>query len=291
MQYETITYVPLKPGFGLRQLLPQLPPEIARELVEDERLVYINIESHKTDVIRYFDTHFNIGVNEDLLKKTFLEVDKEEIDNFDFFIIDPNALEGGRYIFCTESRPTCQSESCPVGAELIGPVRLKLKKAKKIGIASVGRLWAVRPELLISVGLKRIFEEEGITGLCDYEQCMMEPEGVIDTGETVPVYMAKVEHQSRRLAKDIYARRYHCRQHNMPSALCLVEPYTYRSELVDCDFQHIDRVVVNGRTYWYRRAEVIVSRRLLKLLLKRDIKGLRRMTFFLNEKFLPLVVS
>jgi len=155
----------------LADIKRSLPREIVSELIQDERLVYLTVESCKKDVVRYLDTHLNIGADKDFIRTTFLEASHQEIDNYDFFRITPNALEGGRYVFCNVTRPTCPSESCPVGAQLVGPVRMKMKTAKRIGIAELGRPWATHPELLISAGLRRLFEEGGMNGLCDYEPC------------------------------------------------------------------------------------------------------------------------
>lgn len=289
MRYETVEYVPRKPGFGIRDLRNQLPPEILAELVQDERLIYITVESHKTDVIRYIDSHFNIGPDGDLMKTTSLEIGQDEIDQFDYFFIGPKSLEGGRFVFCTETKPTCSSEACPFGAELISPIRIKPDKAKKIDMALVHRLWVVRPELLISAGVRRLFEAEKITGLSDYEQCRVYSEGIVDTDETVPVYMARVINSTEEHSNEAVIGRFICQKHTYPSSI-IGDRYCYRNELSDCDFQYIDRLMANGTIYWHRTAHLVVSRRALKLLLKHKVRGLPPITFFLQEKFLPVRV-
>jgi hypothetical protein len=291
MRYETVEYVPRKPGFSIRDLRNQLPPEILAELVQDERLVYITVESHKTDVIRYIDSHFNIGPGGDLMKTTSLEIDQDEIDQFDYFFIGPKSLEGGRFVFCTETQPTCTSEACPYGAELIGPIRIKPDKARKIDMALVHRLWVVNEELLVSTWVKKLFETEGITGLSDYEQCKAYTEGIVDTDETVPVYMAKVLHSTVEHAKETtIIKSFICRKHNMPSSFYIGDRFCFHNELIDSDFQYIDRFVVNGQTYWNRSSHLVVSQKALKLLLKHKVRGLTPITYFLKQKFRPVKV-
>jgi hypothetical protein len=289
MLYETVEYVTLKPGFRIQDLRDQLPPGIVAELVQDERLVYMAVESHKTDVIRYIDSHFNIGPDGDLMKMTSLEITQDEIDQFDYFFIGPKSLEGGRFVFCTETKPNCANLACPFGAELVSPIRIKPDKARKIDIALVHRLWVIREELLVSTWVKDLFETEGITGLSDYEQCRAYSEEVVDTDETVPVYMTRALYSASEHSDETVINDFICRKHSIPTSHT-GDCYCIRNELSDCDIQYIDRLIAKGTTYWYRTAHLVASRKALKLLLKHKIRGLTPITFFLQQKFRPVKV-
>jgi hypothetical protein len=293
MRYETISYYPLKPPFARDEIEKQLPDSIVRELLHGPYLVYLIVESHKTDVVQYLDQKFRIGQTKDFRKRIALEVDKSEIPNFSHFFIDPRALEWGREVFCNIIRPTCESEACRFGVQMLRPVRIPIKKAKNLGIAAIGRPWDDCVELILSPYVKNLFESEGITGL-DYEPCEFYDANVCDEPDLTPPYLAIVTTATGRLADDIVMGEgtFICKKHAyLNIAFIMFNERTHREALSGDDFQMTNWVIIKDKKYYYAAPRLIVSRRVLQLLLKHKIRGLTGMGFFLGEKFLPLVLT
>ena len=296
MHYETACYMPGKKTILYNTIRKQLPEYIKNELIRHPDNpyypdgLYVEVETYKTDVIAYLDKLFYINDSYDFLKRIDLEVDKSEMPNFTHFEIFPNPLEWGREVFSNIVRPTCDTESCPVGARMLSPVRISPKKAKRIDIAEIGRPWGHERELMVAPWVRKIFESEGITGL-EYEPCVLddgkwfsEPPGPIP-------FVARVIPKTYHSADDILVGKYYCEKHTIPMYFWLINEKISSGVLTDHDFQTIDRVIVKGKTYYYYQPGLIITRRVLELLLKHKVRGLLERAFFLKEKFLPVILD
>jgi len=290
MRIETVDYYPGKTHIRESDMEKRLPAHMRKELVQDARLVSaICVETSKTDVVEYLDKAFQIGKSLDYVKETHLEIDESEIPDFAYFRVDPRGLELGRDVFAELQRPTCKTEVCPHGAQMLSPVKISVKKSHRVGIAIVGRLWQRTIELVISPSVKRLFDSEGITGL-EYEPCELEyDKGAPEHTETPP-YLARIIPRAEEDADEIVLKEW-CKKHSIIVDYIPFGRHIREGALSPHDFQMIDRVNVHGKTYHYVQPRWVVSRKVLELLIKHKIRALREIGFFLGKKFLPLVTT
>ena len=292
MKFEYVIYAAASNYEHFCLLIRQIPKDIKKEFIQDPHLneTSVWVETKKTKVIRYLDKIFCIDQTREVNKHIHLEVDKAEISNYLYFDIVPTLLEWDRQVFCDIKRPTCQTDSCPVGSEIVSPVRITQKKSKRIGIAEIGRPWDNQRELIISAELKEIFDSEGITGL-EYEPCIFDERDKMPGIEVSPPYLAHIKHATGQFSDDILVTRYYCEKHSIPLYFHLFGEKLTRDVLSEHDFQTINRITVKDRVYYYRRPRLIITRKTLELLLKHKIRGLTDPCFFLNEKFAPVVLT
>jgi len=283
MRFETVTY---SPGESLDEIKRQLPDWVNEQLMDYPRCIYVTVETHKKDVIEYLDKFFKIGKSYDCVKRYFLEIDKSEIPNFEYFHIIPDVLILGKHIFGNIIRPTCSQEACSFGSKLLSPLRITSKKAKRVGIAQLHRPWGQTYEFIISSQLKNIFDSEGITGL-EYEQCVIDDGPLREELEVPPPYLARISHKISRHAEHIIPGNYICKKHSVMSSFSLINSWLSREEMNEDDFQAIDKMIVKGKVYNLHGEQFRTSRKALELLLKHKIRGLVPIGFFLGHKFLP----
>lgn len=281
------------------EVLQNLPDDIRRELLQDERFQnYLAVEANKKDVIEYLDRALDIGIKRDVRKEYFLEIDKNEIEHFSHFEIAPRDLEIDREFFVDLQHPTCESFYCYVGMKLLSPVRMKASKAKSIGIAELGfGAFAKRIYLVVSAELKDIFDAEGVTGL-EYEPVELTDADSYDEmpeGFRLP-YMARISNVIYQEADKVSIKKWVCRKHRVmlptrggTSSPVFINMRLPRKAICDADFMEIGGIVVGGITYNLKyNSRFIVTRKVLEILLNNKIKGLMRMVFNLNAKFIPV---
>ena len=290
MRYETVAYLPMKPTYDYDEIIEMLPDNITKELVKDSRQIYVTVEASKKEIVEYLDMFFSIAKREVFRKNVLLEVDKSEIDNFSHYSIMPNTLEMGRDIVGDIIRPTCSKDACPVGARLSSPLRISTQKATKIGFYKLYRPWGQPCELLVSSQVKTLFESEGIKGL-SYEPCIFTDNDIAKVRGCEPLYLARIKRKVYDHADEIMSQKYICRKHNMIYNFCLFGDTIYEDDVMGHDFIEICGVEVKEKTYEYHVHKMMVSRLVLEVLLKHKIRSLSAMCVYLNEKFLPVLLS
>ena len=291
MRYETAAYLPIKKPYVYKDIVLNFPAEIVNQLIKSDNKLYVEVETSKTEVVKFLDDYFYIGKRKDFKKFISLEVDKKEIAFFTHFTILPRCLEWDREIFSNIIRPQCvESKACPVGAKMLSPVRVSVKKSKRIGIAEIFGPWSKERILVLSPVLKKLFDENGITGL-EYERCVLDDGDRFSDPEGAPPYVARVKTKIRKYAEDITHIKYLCSKHKIMQWFELFDACIYEEDLPKDDFLSVDHVMVKGVTYNYMRNSLMITRKVLELLLKNRIRGLSTMCVYLNEKFLPVVLS
>ena len=165
-----------------------------------------------------------------------------------------------------------------------------------MAIARIERPFWLDIELVVSRRFKDIFESEAVTGL-RYEPCLCAASDQRENATEPPAYVAVVVEstwQNARKETDFIAltrSEYYCPKHHTHVAGgWLAEPVS-REALLDIDFQTINRAKVDQTELYFQPPQLVVSRKVLELLLRHKVSGLRTMTYFVKEKFRPLVVS
>lgn len=288
MLYKTVTYMPLKPPYLIEEIKKELPDYIIDQLIQYPRSIYVSVEAYKNEIVEYLDKYFNIGTSHDFIKKVNLEIDKSEIYKFDYYNIIPRPLEMGREIFGNIVRPTCLTDTCPVGSRLLSPVRITTNKCKTVGFAEIHRPWGQPVELVITSRVKELFDSNGVTGL-EYEPCVINDDALRNESEIDPPYIARISRRIGMYAEDIKIGKYICEKHSILMSFQLFGKWISKDDLSVDDFQAIDKIIVNGRVYYFHNHGFIVSRKVLEILLKYKIQGLVDMGFFLGQKFLPVI--
>jgi len=289
MRYETAAYVPMQPTYDYDEIIKMLPGSITKELVKERRL-YVTVETSKKMVVEYLDNFFDIAKREVFRKNVLLEVDKSEIDNFSHYSVMPNTLEMGCHITGDIARPTCSKDACPVGARLSSPLRISAQKAKKIGFYKLYRPWGQPCELLVSSQVRKLFESEGIKGL-SYEPCLFTDDDSAKNRQVEPLYLARIKRKVYEYADEIKSQKYICRKHCVIYSSCLFGGTIYEEDVMGHDFVEICGVKVKEKTYEYHVHRMIISRLALEILLKHKIRSLAIECVYLNEKFLPVLLS
>jgi len=291
MRYETATYLSLKTPYDFKEIIKNFPAEIVNQLIQSDNTLYVEAETTKTDVVKFLDNFFEIGVEKKFRKHILLEVDKKEINNFSHFSILPRFLEWDKEIFCNIIRNQCnECQVCPADVKILSPVRVGVKKSKKIGIAEMFGHKSKERTLVLSPVVKKIFDDNNITGL-EYERCILDDRDTLTEPEGAPPYIARVQNKACNYAGDITCIQYLCSKHKILQSFKYLDIFLYAEDLPDVDFVSVDRVVVQGEIYNYMRNSLIITRKVLELLLKNKIRGLTTRCVYLNEKFLPVILS
>ena len=287
MQYETVWYTPNEPPFLVDEIKKTLPAKVVDELIPSK--IYVTIEANNKEAISFLDEFFEIGKARRFVKRKSLEVDKKEIDNYDYFLISPRGVELGRAISAEIIRPTCDYEPCPVGSQIKLPVRITRNRANKLGIATIGRAWGHTNEFLMSAKLKGLFDANSISGL-EYTRCVMHGDHKEGAESLEAPFYAKIIQYATDHANAIFLNEScYCNRHSVIFSSRLDGCYVSRSEFGGKDFISVEGVIVENKHYHYRSRSLIVSRRVLRILLKDRIAGLMKMGSKFGERFLPIM--
>jgi len=283
MKRDYVSYVPVKYPFNGAEVISKLPGWIRSALIESvAEQGGIWVERGKVDVIAYLDHFFQIG---ELLKFTrynHVEISQEHIDEYDFFKISPISLDLWRDVDFKFVEPTCPLKRCQTGARITSDITVLKQKMERYELASIYWLWENEIELIISRRLKAVFEDNGITGL-RYEPCS--PKSAADD-----FFRATITTAIPHIADDIVVLS-GCEACDTILNFALMGERVDSKTVQDLDFQMIDRVIVKGKIYYYRKKAWMISRRVLKILLERKTKGLVSCGFLLKNPFLPVVMT
>ena len=291
MKCETVSYIPLKPPWAISDIVIGLPEWVQKQLSYDPREAYVTVDTVKKDVVEYLDRAFRVSHSNAFKKMVKLEIDRAEIDSYDYFIIMPKVYQLGKGIFGSVKRPTCDSESCPVGASLVLPLRITPTLCRRIGIGFLHHLWPQYWEFLLSSKVKHIFESEGITGL-EYAPCIVETSKGKSVKDVEPLHLAKPIHLTEDYAESITINKgTFCEKHSVIFSYQMMGHHVRRSNLSGHDFACVERVSIGAREYRYSRHHLIVSRKVVKSLLNHRISGLVPIGFYHGERFLPIMAT
>jgi hypothetical protein len=273
----------------------QLPEYISKELIyppklDDSNLLHIEIS--KSKVIEYLDKI--TGIDKHIFGRVrYIEITKEEIDNYDYFFIGLRDLNWGEQIVYEFTPPLCTMSNCPWGAKIISPTKIKLEKVKKnLDIAQIYDIWDYGVRFVLSEKLKTLFELNGITGLT-YEPCLVEPRKADKEDSRISetnFFVAEIVVSKAQQAEKIYLQDdYFCKKHSIIfryDGLC--NRVISRKEISHIDFQKIDRVVIKKKEYYLRRPMFIISRKVLNVFLENMISDLRPIGIYLKKNFAPV---
>lgn len=292
MRIETVRYVPSRPPFILADIIKMLPEKIVGELRNSGREIYVTVDANKFETVAFLDDYFSISQSDQFYKRTDLEIDKKDIDDFDYFLISPQVLQLGCGINADITRPSCDFEPCPIGSHIIKPVTVTQAKCRTLGIAGIGRAWGgFVSEMLVSAMTKKLFDENGITGLT-YEPCILQKESKKTGGDLEVPFFAEIDHWATdeaiamRLDESCY-----CQKHSIIFTYRLKGRQVKRCQLANKDIVGIKGLSVEGKEYLYRQYHILISRRTLQLLLRYKIPGLMAIGFYLGQRFLPVILA
>ena len=290
MKHDYISYYSTKPFVGFSELKEKLPTSVQKSMLQGEKYEHgIYVETSATDIIEKIDKIFKIGKKKEVAKLRHLEIDEGDIPHYTHFQINPKVLEHGRQLLFDLDRPKCQSETCPWGSGISSPITIKQGTLKHLGIAQIGRLWNDRQELVISSELKTLFESEGVTGL-EYEPCIHEGEYPTIDSEKTGSYLARIVPETYELADDIILKT-HCKKHHIILNYDVFNIRTPKEAILNFDFQVIKKLKVGRKVYTYYKGRSIISRKVLELLLKHKISGLKPYGYILGHKFIPFIID
>ena len=291
MRFEDVSYAAGADPAQFNRIRDNLPVHIRRELIHDPRIVItVCVEKRKTEVVRYLDKAFRVDDSFICVRHSHIEIDRHEIPCFTHFKIYPRTLELGRHVRAAILPPTCETEACPVGAALVLPIVIDAKWCINLGLGEVFWTRQRGAELVLSPSVKEIFDAEGITGL-KYERCEVGHSKKSPGYKGEAPYMARITARGTDRAADIHMTKYFCAKHELILGHIQRDRQTRLDDLAAADFQSIDRLIVKGKTYFYRAPRWIISRRVLELLLQHKVSRLKRIGFFLNTKFLPVITT
>lgn len=290
MRYEFVSYWSIKDYDEYSRMVKELPEDIKIEFIKDRRLTDDPwVEAGKEEVIEYLDRVFSIGKSLDCRKDYDIEIDEEEIEGFTHFRIHPKDLEVDRSFFVDVGRPCCAIDGCFVGSRLLSLVKMKVKKAKSIGIAQLGRQWGKPVELVISAKLREIFDREGVTGLTYEPVEFVDADQYSDIPFQVP-YLARITNSIYAEADDVVIYKTVCHEHRISYLKYIHNQHISRESISGNDFVEICGVKSKGRVYNSHVNRFIITRKVLEILLDNKIKGLTDIGFFMKTKFSPCLL-
>jgi len=290
MKFDYISYWSAKPYVSVSDLKEKLSMSVQESLLQGEKFEHgIYVETSATDIIKVIDEVFKIGKKKEVTKFREVEIDKSEIPNYTYFRICPKGLEHGRQVLFELIRPKCKSEVCPWGSGIGSTITIKQNALKNLGIAQIGRNWGDKPELIVSSKIKSLFDSEGITGL-EYEACVVEDADTLGVSEKADAYLATIVPETYQLADDIILKTY-CEKHKIILDYEVFNIRFPKEAIIDSDFQLIKRVKVGRKVYTYYVGQWIISRKVLELLFKHKVPGLKPYGYVLGQKFLPFIID
>lgn len=278
----------------------ELPTSILNQLSNPpltQNNISLCIETKNTEAIEYIERLLHKrGFDYD--KNRYIEVTKDEVDDYDFFFIGLRRLEWGKQFDYDFTRPTCKNyEACPMGSKITSPVYLRARDASTFSIGKCEDIWNMKVRFIVSQKLKMVFESKNIAGL-KYEQCFIgrrdEREGLVEESRESKYCLAEIISTVSEKADDIYLdKRDYCKKH---SIIFRYDGLTNRrlphNAISQNDFQMINRVKVKGKEYYYRIPIFFVSRKVLKILLAQAPSDIRYpMCIYFKEGLTPVPVA
>lgn len=256
---------------NVRQTLPHV---VQRELIQVPETFResVAVEAEKTAVIAELDRLLRVDSATDFLKHKFVEIRENEIPRFSYFRVVPMILDNLKFKL---DIPQC--DKCFWGIKLRPPIGLPERVRCACDLGEVVRPHRLDVELIVSERMKAIFDGEGISGLT-YQP--------IDDSA---FYLANITASAWDRGDAIVRDTNFCEKHLVGITPVVVRRRTPVDEF-QSDFVMIRGVEVGGTRYFISSPMWYVSRRVLEILLK-EVRGLRRATIRLKEKFRPCLVG
>jgi hypothetical protein len=270
-----------------------LPAHINAALMKGTPLTEdgIYVESTMANIVRDLDTLLGICTRTDFGRDHIVEVTESAVAGYDHFFIAPKVLYYNKQVFFEMSRPTCSSDICPWGARILSPITISPRVLKGLGIAYLSRWWNFKAiELIVSRAVRDLFLSEGITGL-EYEECW--PIGGHDDGKggEPPAYVARMRNGSYQCAQNIDVGKNYCKEHSIAIGPYPFGLWTPGEALSKDDFQMLTAIRASTKEVFRYQSLWVISRRVLELLLRNRVSGLKQATVFLKEPFRPLLTD
>jgi len=268
----------------------QLPESMASRLLPQPNKYSIHclyVETNKQDIIKEFDEKWlkkgKLGKNREI------EVTKDELDNFDYYFTDLKSFDWGKQLFYEIEKPTCSHETCPYGFTVASPTEINDKIIGTFDIARAFSIWDFSVKFLISARAKRLFDDEGFTGL-KYSTCGVRHNNkdVSQPHNMEPIcYMAEISNSYCKSAESIHLRDY-CQEHSFALDFHGINlRYPIDSLSLSDDFYNVDRILVGKKVYRIRPG-FFLSRRVLRAIIDNKMNGLKAMTSFIKQGYTPV---
>ena len=276
----------------IRDKIEALPANIKDEAIKDKRLKFFDsiwVDAKKTDIIDFLDEYFEVN-NKHYVRKIYnLEVDNKEINQYEYFTIFPKAVQWEKGVKSDLVMPKCP-DPCPVGCKPVMPITVYPKKCKNIGINEIGFSLFGDPELLISAELKDLFDRNHITGL-QYTQCVFSKKDNDSSEKVLVPYHANIVDSVYENTDELLIRKWYCKKHKILREYDVLNCFLKSHDLTNADIQCVKGVIYNGKTYYYRKPRIIISKRVLQIILDNNISGLNDNNFFVRAKFKPFLIK
>ena len=296
MKRDFFVYVESKTGVDMTQIRFSLPAVLQERLIPNPPNIpfAIYVDSSDTTLIGELDQYLKIGKRNSLVRRfRQVEIDASHVEEFEWYLIAPDGFETPRDFSCTVERAHCAATTwCPFGAAIRPPFEMLARKLGRKQIAWLGYPNQNTVEIFVHRDIHDLFVEAGITGL-NYEPCALRKK--VDGVEVVTPDFGMVAHvaDGGHIVASSVNSKWVCPEHKYLSVPYseLRDPVLRREYLKPLDFQAIRRVHVKGETYLKIMPSWYVSRRVMKVLLEAKVKGLQRITTFLDEGFLPVIFA
>lgn len=209
MEFRYYEYWTFKTGVGLSR--EDLPHGIRSELMSGGMFdSIVAVDASKTSIVDALDRYYGIGKRKKFARDLRVEIDRRELDRYEYYFIHPRVLEWNRNVYFDEPLPSCVVEStCPYGITRQSPVTLKDTVARRIDVAIITLSWSGEIELIVSERIHHVLEDASVTGLA-YEECVIT--GRCE-GHTPMCYPARVTGTGYPERGDDAILGNHCRTH------------------------------------------------------------------------------
>jgi hypothetical protein len=226
-----------------------------------------------------------------IIKTLHIEVDLQDYAAFSYFTIEPQDLQWHKAVFFEMTPQQCWQveDVCPWGRAIVPPITLPEHLLTPLLFGRVSSHSEMSIVLILSAGVRRIFDSENASGL-EYSPCaLQDAEG--RSRVTDECYVARITHRITETASEIIPGQNCCSQHSTVVAPDVLDPIVFRGQVEPYDFAAVHSVRVKNRLYHYYQPQWFVSRKVLDVLLKHKVPGLRYVTLWLKERFKPVVLS
>lgn len=247
------------------------------------------LESTKIETVRRLEDILSVNQSTSIHKSVHIEIDRQECSRFDYYWIEPQPLQWRKQVFLDMTPRVCQQvDGCRWGMKILHPVRIAARVCNSLLFGRIIMDWEMSVNLVVSAELRRLFDANGFRGL-DYHPS--DTVGADDGQKLGPdCFVAKINHEIAEEARAVLPGANYCRVHSTFLDAYVFDPVIRRSEVEGFDFIAVHRVRAGAEVYSYSIPRWFVSRRVLELLWRQKVPGLRRVTLWLNEKFKPVVV-
>jgi hypothetical protein len=260
----------------------QLPRSVANELLEAP--YSLCVESGKLDVVQYLDDF--LVKKRGFGKNRHIEVTRDEIVNYDYFLMDVASYNWGQQVFFEFNKPTCSHETCPWGFMVTSAVEISSTIVSAFDIARAFSIWDMTIRLIITRTIKELFEEKEITGL-EYSECRVRNNDKYTSNADKAFYVAEITKSYCRKADRVNLRDY-CKRHSFALDCQGVSiSYPIQELTSSDDFQVIDKLRVDRKVY-SMRPWFFLSRKALQVLMGVGARGLKSMSQFTKGGITPV---